>query len=290
MNKIKSGIKIYSLTPPKESISGKDLDSLNRRRVQRLSGLNHDLISIYDVQEESSRTDKSRIYSYTPAINPFIYGKSLSKYSATSQIIYLAAGKYSKNQLDTYYRDNPEKSFVIVGSPGKDTPVKTTLNEAFKISRKYHNNTGGVVIGERHNGTKSEVDNLHRKIANGSSFFISQCIYNYNIYEKLLFDYIKESRNRKIDMVPIIFTFSPIGNIKGLEFMKWLGVDIPKDFIDNIPDRDNFLEYSSNYLIDLGEKLISLCKSLNIPYGLNFESIISKKEEVLASIEIAKRL
>jgi len=38
--------------------------------------------------------------------------------------------------------------------------------------------------------------------------------------------YYSIENNRAI--APIIFTLTPCGSLKSLEFMKWLGIDIPK--------------------------------------------------------------
>jgi hypothetical protein len=72
--------------------------------------------------------------------------------------------------------------------------------------------------------------------------------------------------------------------------MEWLGVQIPQNFRNNLPESDDFMEYTVNYLEKTARKLIDLSLELNIPLGLNFESVIGKRAEVLASFELARRL
>lgn len=290
MNRIKSGLFIYSLTPPKENISIEKLKTVNSRRISRISPLNCDAISVYDVQEEKTRTDKERTYEYKPALSPLKYGESISSFTDLPQILYLASGKYSIDELHNIFKENPDKSFVLVGSPGIDVTVKTTLSEAYKVSSLYDNQVGGVVIGERHKNGDSEVKRVLRKIRMGADFFISQCIYDLHLYKKFLNDYLKESIKNSIEMRPVILTFSPIGNKTGLDFMQWLGVQIPPQLVNEITDNDDFLNYTNSYLEDIAKKLIDLCIQKRIPFGINFESVIGKRDEVLASIELAKNV
>lgn len=285
-----SGVFIYSLTPPAEDISTEKLYDLNRRRAGRISTIDVDGLSIYDVQEEKERNPEKRTYSYRPALDPVKYGKSLKNHSELPQIIYLASGKYREDELDNIFRTNPENIFILVGSPSKKTAVHTSLNRALEISRNHNNPIGAVLIGERHGNGKSEVERMLAKTDRGVDFFISQCIYNGSLYEQLLTDYKEESELLGYSMKPLILTFSPIGNRNSLEFMKWLGVDIPRNFINSLPGSDNFLEYSLRYLEETGKRLIKFAMDRNIPVGINFESVIGRRAEVLASLKLAENL
>ena len=52
----------------------------------------------------------------------------------------------------------------------------------------------------------------------------------------------------------------------------------------------SILNLSIDYLEKIAKGLIDLCISLDIPFGINFESVIGKKAEVLASLELADRV
>jgi methylenetetrahydrofolate reductase (NADPH) len=281
-----SGLTIYSLTPPKETISDDELKVLNKRRAMRISSIHCDAISIYDVQEEKTRNSNKRTFEYKTALDPQRYGNSINIENNLPQIIYLATGKYTREELLSIYKNNREKAFVLVGSPCSETPVKTTLKQAYEISSIFENPTGGVLIGERHQNGSSEVERVLGKIDRGADFFISQCIYDGLLYEKFLKNYAEESQILNYTMKPIILTFSPIGNTSSIDFMKWLGVQIPEEFLRNIPDKDNFIDYSVTYHEEKARKLIDLAIALKIPFGINFESVIGKRTEVLASLKL----
>jgi len=285
-----SGIFLYSLTPPGEDISREKLMELNRRRASRISTIDVDGLSIYDVQEEKDRNRNMRTYKYRPALDPLEYARTINRHNNLQQIIYLATGKYDEEELDFIFSNNSDKIFVLVGSPTKNTTVKCSLNRAMEISQSYENSTGAVLIGERHSQGGSEVVRMLEKIDRGIDFFISQCIYDGSLYEKLLSDYKEESNLLNFPMKPVILTFSPIGNRSSLEFMKWLGVDIPVNFTKDLPSSDSFLQYSIQFLEKMGRRLIDFAIERDIPIGINFESVISKRAEVLASLELAENL
>jgi hypothetical protein len=285
-----SGINIYSVTPPVESISEEKLVSMNKRRSERIASLGCDAISIYDVQEEKLRNREKRTYEFRAAMNPLLYGTLLKNEIDMPQIIYLAAGKYTKSELLEIFSRNRETAFVLVGSPSRETAVKTSLKEAYEIAALFPNPMGGVLIGERHQNGMSEVRRVLEKTKRGAGFFISQCIYDGQLYEKFLKDYAGESQFLQNSPKPVFLTFSPVGNKSGLQFMEWLGVQIPQNFRNNLPESDDFMEYTVNYLEKTARKLIDLSLELNIPLGLNFESVIGKRAEVLASFELARRL
>ena len=285
-----SGTLIYSLTPPKEDIETDKLHSLNFRRSSRISKIQFDAISIYDVQEEKSRNNEKRTFEYNRAINPINYGHALNVFNDLPQIIYLAVSKYSEKELQSIMELNSDKTFVLVGSPSPTASARTSLNKAWEITSPYENPIGGVLIGERHQNGNSEVQRVISKIEKGADFFISQCIYDYTIYKSFLEDYAVESNFLGYEIKPVILTFSPVGNSKSLDFLQWLGINIPDDFKQIIPESDDFLNLSIDYLEHIAKKLIDLCIILKIPFGINFESVIGKKAEVMASLELADRV
>jgi hypothetical protein len=78
--------------------------------------------------------------------------------------------------------------------------------------------------------------------------------------------------------------------MKSLEFLRWLGVDVPRWI-------ENELRHSADPLADsLGQalvtavELIDFCRRLEVPFGLNVESVSIRREEIDASVELAAQL
>lgn len=105
-----------------------------------------------------------------------------------------------------------------------------SLSDAYKLKAELCHDLllGGVTIPERHAKKGDEHLRLFEKAQSGCNFFISQCVYNVYDSKNLLSDYYYDSLDRKYPLSPIVFTLSPCGSLKTLEFMKWLGIEVPK--------------------------------------------------------------
>jgi hypothetical protein len=85
---------------------------------------------------------------------------------------------------------------------------------------------GGVAIPERHTRREDEHLRLLAKQA-GCRFFVTQVVYDINAAKNLVSDYHYERQARGVPPVPFVFTFSICGSMMTLEFLCWLGVDVP---------------------------------------------------------------
>ena len=124
----------------------------------------------------------------------------------------------------------------------------------------------------------------------GCSFFVSQGVYDVNASKNLLSDYYYYGQEHNIPLVPILFTLTPCGSKKTLQFMKWLGISIPRWLENELVNSQNILEQS----VDVSEQnwleLKAFADEKNIPIGCNIESVAVRKEEVEASIELLHRI
>src|SRR5213079_3501271 len=91
---------------------------------------------------------------------------------------------------------------------------------------------GGVAIPERHSRREDEHLRLLAKQDAGCRFFVTQVVYDINAAKNLVSDYHYECQRRRIPHAPIVFTFSVCGSMKTLDFLRWLGVDVPQ-WIEN---------------------------------------------------------
>ena len=149
---------------------------------------------------------------------------------------------------------------------------------------------GGVAIPERHSRREDEHLRLIGKQAAGCSYFVTQVVYDVNAAKNLVSDYKYECERQGISPVPIVFTFSVCGSMRTLEFLRWLGVDVPKWI-------ENDLRHSADPLADSLEQahataveLIAYCRRLGMPFGLNVESVSIRRTEIEASVDLAARL
>jgi hypothetical protein len=91
-------------------------------------------------------------------------------------------------------------------------------------------------------------------------------------------------------MVPVLFTLTPCGSVKTLEFMKWLGISIPKWLENELIHSGDILQKSVDFSEQSYRELKAFAEEKDIPIGCNIESVAIRKVEVDASIELVKRI
>ena len=286
------GLLFYGLTPPKENTDKENIAAIANKQIERLDGLEIDGLVLYDIQDESSRTNLPRPFPYLPTLAPDYYNEHYLQRLDVPKIIYKSVGKYTSVNLRAWI-ENETANFdctVFVGSPSKTHVSHLSLNEAYKIKQDARSPLilGGVTIPERHTKKGDEHIRLYEKIDNGCKFFISQCVYNMNNTKDFLSDYYYFSVDKNIDLVPIIFTLTPCGSKKTLEFMKWLGIDIPKWLNNDLIHSKDILANSIEVCKSIATGILDYSRAKNIPVGFNIESVAIRKEEIEASIELLK--
>jgi 5,10-methylenetetrahydrofolate reductase len=149
---------------------------------------------------------------------------------------------------------------------------------------------GGVAIPERHVRGGDEHLRMLRKQEAGCSFFVTQVVYDVNAAKDMVSDYRYECAARGLAPVPIAFTFSVCGSMKTLEFLKWLGVDVPRWIQNDLQHAEDTLQASFEHAHATALELMTFCRRLGVPFGLNIESVSIRRSEIDASVELAAQL
>ena len=283
---------LFGLTPPAADTDPGKLAGINRRRIERLGAAALDGLCLYDIQDESVRADSARPYENRRFMDPSAYRQSLAPVSGLETVSYCAVGCFASGELSGWIEDISPGPMVFVGKPGSNAPAKTSLKEAYGIYAHSGKTgpLGGVCIPERHSGYNSEAERMAGKIANGVNFFVTQCIYDPASTERMLVDYARICEHIRVPPKKILFTFSPAGSAKAVGFFKWLGVRIPEKTEKRILEADDPLAESTDILEESAAGLARNCGRLGIPFGMNVESVISKKEDFLAAVGLAAKL
>lgn len=286
------GIILYGLTPPKTNAEEEKIQAIANKQMERIKNTGIDGLILYDIQDESSRTDVPRPFPYMPTLSPDYYSEHFLKDLNIPRIIYKSIGKYSPEEFTNWIKDNDGNInyTVFVGAPSKDQALNLSLSQAYKLRNEANSNMllGGVTIPERHYKKEDEHLRLFSKIDNGCSFFVSQCVYSVNHSKNLLSDYYYASINEGREMAPIIFTLTPCGSVKTLQFMEWLGIEIPSWLNNDLKHSSDILSKSIDVCKNIAGELIAYSREKNIPIGFNIESVAIRKEEIEASIELLK--
>jgi hypothetical protein len=289
-----SGIVLYGITPPKKGTSEEKVAEISARQVERLQDLSVDGLVLYDIQDEKSRTEEERPFPFMETLDCYDYSQQHLTHLKIPKIIYRAVGKYSESELSNFLTQaNPEENLsIFVGAASKSQEVTLSISDAYKIKAKSQSDVllGGVVIPERHQSKGDEHLRVFEKIAQGCSFFVSQGVYDVNASKNFLSDYYYYGKENDIPLVPILFTLTPCGSAKTLQFMKWLGISIPKWLENDLIHSNDILQRSVDVSEQSYRELKAFADEKGIPVGCNIESVAIRKVEVDASIELLERV
>ena len=181
---------------------------------------------------------------------------------------------------------------VLVGAASASSEQSTTLAEAQAIRSDLNPGLvlGGVAIPERHSRRGDEHLRLLSKQDAGCRFFVTQVVYDINAAKNLVSEYCYECKARRTPPVPFVFTFSVCGSMKTLNFLRWLGVDVPKWIENDLKHATNTLEASYQQALSTATELIAYCRTLGAPFGINVESVSIRREEIEASVRLARQI
>jgi hypothetical protein len=209
-------------------------------------------------------------------------------------VVYRAVGKYSGDELGEWLSaaDRDRVLTVLVGAASRRQVVRTSLPEAYRgraaLSRAPR--MGGVVIAERHAEAGGEHERMLRKQDAGCEFFVSQVSYDLDHTRNLLSDYAYGCRDQGLDPRPVVLTLAPCGSTKTLEFMSWLGIDVPGWLRTEIARSGDPLTASYEQCVVNARALIAFCRRLSLPFGVNVESLTNRKIEIDASLDLVREI
>lgn len=285
---------LFAVTPPRLTVSAPEAAEIGRVTLERLRPLAIDGLVLYDIDDESDRNPDQRPFPFLPTMDPADY---LDRYLARLEvpaIVYRAVGKYREDRFRSWLeeQDPSEALTVFVGSSSREKAVLTSLTRAYELRDQVQPELllGGVAIAERHARLGDEHLRLIAKQAAGCSFFVTQIVYDVNAAKNLISDYHYECAVQNLEPVPIVFSFSVCGSLKTLEFLRWLGVTVPRWIENELRHADDTLDASYEQAVATAVDLIAFCRRLGAPFGLNVESVSIQKAEIEASVRLATRL
>lgn len=287
-----SGILLYGITPPKKETSLERLKEISDLQRDRLKRLKPDGLILYDIQDEAMRLDATRPYPFMETLDPIFYGHEYLHSIDIPKIYYRAVGKYTADALSQDMLKIKGEAIVLVGSPSSNFKSAINIADAYVIRREMCGDLllGGVAIPERHLTKKDEHLRVINKMSAGCSFFITQCVYDVENTKNFLSDYYYHCQAAEIDMVPIVLTMTPCGSLKTLEFMKWLGVNIPRWLENDLAHSGDILASSINACRNSFEEILSFANDKKIPIGCNIESVATRKDEIEASLMLGESI
>ncbi len=284
----------YGITPPKVSTPEPRRREIARVQANRIARLPIDALIVYDLQDESSRTDVERPFPFLRAIDPLEYAYDYLDGVARPKVVYRSVSGLQAPELVDWLRRLHDRggAAVLVGAPSKTQRVSLQLADAYRARRAALPQLplGGVVIAERHEARGGEDERLLHKLEQGCTFFISQAVYSVTASKNLLSDLYYRCQETGRAPPPLLLTLSPCGSKKTLEFMAWLGISVPRWLQNELLHAHDILAKSVELSVLTFAELSDFALEKGIQLGCNVESVSLQKAEIDASVELVNRV
>ena len=285
------GMLLFGITPPRRSATPERIKEIAEVTLGRLSSLDLDGLILYDIDDESDRNPRERPFPYLPTMDPAAFHTEYLDQWDRPVVLYRCVGKYAEEDLRAWLDEaDPSRVLgVFVGASSGGKPVRTDLRRAQALRDEVRPDLplGAVVISERHARGRDEHRRMLAKQERGCTFFISQVIYHVSETKNLVSDYFYACRERGVAPRPIIFTLSLCGSAKTLEFLQWLGVDVPVWLENELRHSADPLADSYRECLAIARDLRAFCEGLGVPHGFHVESVSIRKAEIEAATRLA---
>ena len=283
---------LFALTPPRLSTTPEKAQEIADITVERLERLDVDGLILYDIDDEADRNPTERP-------SPSFHDGPGRLFRPASRNLAHAGHRLPRD--GEVYRTRPCATGLRARTGQTNGCFRRCFLAREASSRRSAGRSssaevnaglllGAVAIPERHTRKGDEHLRLIAKQEAGCAYFATQVVYDVNAAKNLVSDYVYACRDRGLDPLPIVFTLSVCGSMKTLEFLRWLGVDVPALIENALRHADDTLDASLEYAAATGVELMSFCRRLGVPFGINVDSVSIRKVEIEASVRLAERL
>ena len=284
-------VVVYEILPPREKDG--TLNSYAANISSLLSQTHIDAINIPEVRDEIGRGE--RPVKNQLRAEPREFGKLLQDIvgieSIVNRVVVHQALEKEMIWFEETYNKYEIENLITVGGESRNITypgpsVKKAL-EAIKQNEKLNVLCGGISIPSR----EKESLRLIEKSNNGSEFFTTQVLYDSSKIIKMISHYQKRCDEQNTFPRRLLLSFAPVSSKKNIDFLKWLGVDIPADTEEYLNEDDQIMtKRSMEIAINvLNETLKFLNENkIVVPIGLNVEHIMSYNFQ--SSIEMLQEL
>jgi 5,10-methylenetetrahydrofolate reductase len=281
----------YEILPPREKDG--TLNSYASNISSLLSQTHIDAINIPEVRDEVARGERP-IKNQIRA-EPREFGKLLQDIVGIEAIVNRVVVHQNIEQEMKWIEETNSKyeieNIITVGGESREIRYPgPTVNQALQaISQNDSLNLlcGGISIPSRDRESKRLIE----KSENGSEFFTTQVLYDASNIIKMITHYQKRCDEKNTFPRRVLLSFAPVSSEKNIKFLKWLGVEIPRETERLLIENSAIMsEKSMEITVSvLNEILSHLDKNkIKVPIGLNVEHIMSYNFQ--ASIEMLQEL
>lgn len=235
-----------------------------------------DAINLPEIHDESRGGE--RTFKFVERIEPRRLGAKIRKELSLDVVINRCV-VYQADQA-RWVRETQEKfdisNLILVGGESSDIqyPGPSVIETAREIrTAGLQVALGGISIPSRAN----EVDRIRRKVAEGLCFFTTQVLFDSNDIVWLI------QRLNGLE-ARVFLSFAPVTHHRDIEFLRWLGADVPADLDRFLLHNKTSGETSSRDAEEAFERCLNLAQRILMdvfdnlppdppPLGINIEHI-----------------
>ena len=243
-----------------------------------------DAINLPEIHDETRPSD--RTFKFVPRVEPRVLGAPIRRELETDVVLNRVV-VHEPDQV-SWFRETSEKfglehAVLVGGESSKASYPGLSVLEAAEQVRAMGLPwcLGGITIPSR----TREADRIRRKHAAGLEFFTTQVLFDSNDIVGLV------QRLNGLE-ARIFLSFAPVSHPRDLDFLRWLGVDLPKDLDAFLLRFESGGESCFERSLDLAQRiLMDVFDNLPPdppPLGLNIEHINRRNFE--AAVKMLDRL
>jgi len=284
---------LFEVVPP-------HLDDIERRHRQHCNHLEllfdrHPVtaINIPEIHDESQKGEKGKRRSkFRPRVSPRDYAKKLRhhfdvEYVINRVTVQASAAEQEKWLIDTHNKFDIQ-NIVLVGGELESTEYENpSVPEMNRMATEFLNGgqrqhgdenfqptqftVGNICIPTRRLEEIDEPDRMWYKMQSGADFFTTQIVLDRESPVALIKDLSALLNQKQAESPTIFWSFTPIAAQKDVDFLRWLGVEIPDEVSDRILSSEDPVEASINWAETIWQDMLETNRALPVPIfmGLN---------------------
>lgn len=293
----------YELLPPNTQETA-HLDAYIECAIDLLtsSRIKIDAVNIPEIREEEYKATE-HTETYVPKMDPGAFATMLEQAAFQHiEVVLNHCTVYEPLDVQKQWMELVTKRYkinvlILVGGGSSQItyPGPSVLEMSDYIQTHYQRDffCGGITIQTRRSRDKEKDEpfRLVSKCQHHLEFFTSQIIYEPVSIKLLLRDYANICLQQGIAPKRIFLSFAPISKKKDLDFLRWLGVSIPKTVEHELFKADIGIGWrSAKIAVNILQEILHFMQEENIqvPLGLNIEHITKHNFEL--SFEFIIRL
>jgi len=284
----KAPVIFYEVIPPTRETDQDVAKAYAECTVEMINStsISVDAINLPEIRAE--RRSAERTHAYEPKTDQRQFACELrSQFNNKVDLVVNHCTVYENWEEQQEWLKETEQAFqidnlVLVG--GETSKVKypgpSVTEMAQSVNYAYGDTffCGGVTIPTRRHSDprKDEPHRLFQKGQHGLEFFTSQVLYETDSIQGLLKNYDQLCRENNESPKRIFLSFAPVSSKKDITFLRWLGVEMPKDVEKqlmkanigvgwrSLQESKKLLETILNFVSD---------ENIQVPLALNVEHI-----------------